>query len=634
MRRLTSVIAACMACLALSAQETRVSFAFMTDLHYAQGAAAGTYLEECIDHINSQDSLAFVIVGGDLTDFGSDEEIADVKAILDHIRKPYHVVAGNHDAKWSESGCNTFLKVFGYEHFEFEAGGWRFLGCNCGPDMRMAPALLPKESMVWLDGLDGGRKSVFVNHYPQDTSVLNYFDVTRSLKKAGVQFEIGGHWHSNRALNYDGIPAVLGRSTLPTKGRIGYNVFTFTDSTVTVHEVNMATDGSDVQICEPWYSATLAPVVDRTSYDADGIAESYPWIRYDVNSHYPQVSERWKVSDDANIVSGTARKGRTVYHTTTSGCVRAISLRSGRRRWSAHLPGKIFSTPAVSGRYLVLGCSDGNIYALSRFTGRILWQQSASKSVLGSPVIRDGKVYIGASDGCFRALNLRDGSVAWINSDIEGFIESTPLVDDEQVVFGTWANRLYSLDPLTGQLQWVWKSHSHSRMCSPAATVPVKSCGRIFVAVPDRRVYAVDAATGADLFWVRGGREAIGLSEDGSEVYAKTMFHHSFAFPASVPADSLSVDGELPQSLLTWNVENGMGYEISPTAIVEKDGVVYFPTDKGNLFALSAEDGSLLWIHKISLALINPIDVWKDRRGTHILASTMDGVLTLMDVAE
>ena len=139
--------AALLLTLNLQAQEEPLRFAFLTDTHLALGSHAFSDLRLCIQDINKQDSLDFVILGGDITDFGTDEEIGAAKALLDSLRKPYYLVAGNHDAKWSESGCNTFKNVFGYEHFEFEAGGWRFLGCNCGPDMRMAPALLPRESM-------------------------------------------------------------------------------------------------------------------------------------------------------------------------------------------------------------------------------------------------------------------------------------------------------------------------------------------------------------------------------------------------------------------------------------------------------------------------------------------------------
>lgn len=623
-----SILVFVISAVAVSAQNDAVRFAFMTDLHYPSNPAS---IKTCVNHINSQDSLDFVILGGDITDFGTDEEIADVKLILDDFKIPYYIVAGNHDAKWSESGCNTFRKVFGYEHFEFEVGGWRFLGCNCGPDMRMAPALLPRESMEWLRGLDGGRKSIFINHYPQDTSVLNYFDVTRELKRADVRLCIGGHWHTNRALNYDGIPAVLGRSSLPAPNVPGYNIVSLDGDHVSISEIRVYGDSSYVRF-PAWYERELAHVEDTTSYDAYGIADNYPWLRYDVNQKFPQVQELWKIHDVSNIVAGFARSGSTAYYTTASGSLKAISLKNGKVKWTRDFPGKIFSTPAVYGKTLVFGCTDGNIYAVSASNGRTLWSYSASKSVLSSPVIFDGKVYVGASDGVFRALSLTDGSLVWEYRDVEGFVECRPYVDSVQVVFGTWANRLYSLDTATGELQWVWSCSKPSRMYSPAATYPVKANGRIFVAVPDRRVYAIDATTGKQLFYVAGGREAVGISEDGATVFVKTMFHHSYAFASNIPLSEVNDEGELPQSCLKWNVENGMGYEISPTEILEKDGIVYFPTDKGNLFALSAEDGSCMWIHKISLALINPLQIWKEKDSVYILASTMDGVITLLRV--
>lgn len=608
------------------AQEVR--FAFLTDNHYSAGTNRVDVLKECIQDINTAQPVDFVLFGGDITDFGSDEEIAAVKKICDQLRYPYYVVAGNHDSTWSESGCNTFKKVFGYEHFEFEKGGWRFMGCNCGPDMRMSPALLPRESMLWLSSRTPGKKTIFVNHYPQDSSELNYFDVTRQLKRIGVQWEIGGHWHSNRELNYDGIPAVLCRDTYGYKKRKGYSVVTLTQNHVTVNE--RVVDGKNSKLLDAWYSRDLAPIEDKTHYDENGLPDSYPWMRYDVNDKYPQVKELWSFADDANIVSGFARDDKKAYYVTASGTLRAIKLCNGKKLWSKELPGKVFSTPALDKDRLVVGCTDGNIYCLDARNGKELWKVSAKKSVLGSPVIKGGVAYVGASDGIFRAIKISDGSLLWENDGIKGHVVCKPYIDDEQVVFGTWAQMLYSLDPLTGKTQWEWKSSKSSRMLSPAQTVPVKSAGRIFVAVPDRKVYALDAKTGKLLFWVNGGREALGVSEDLGTIYVKTMFHHTYSFPAGVAASGLDDKGQLPQSALNWNVENKMGYDISPSVIAENRGVVLVPSDKGNIIAQSASDGAFLWAHKISIALVNPMQVWNQGEKTLILASTMDGKVALL----
>ena len=610
----------------ICAQSTK--FAYLSDTHISHGSHSVQDLRLCIEDINSLDSLDFVIVGGDITDFGSDEQIFLAKSMLDSLKYKYWVVAGNHDAKWSESGCNTFRNAFGYEHFEFEHGGWRFLGCNSGPDMRMAPALLPRESMDWLDSLEPDKKSIFINHYPQDSSVLNYFDVTRALKRAGVQLEIGGHWHQNRSMDFDGIPAVLGRSSMSDRRRnAGYNIFTLGPSHVSIRERSISPDGKAEET--PWYDSGLMPVADTVNYDAAGISSSYPWLRYDVNERWPEVKELWKFTDDSNIAGGFARAGRKAWYATSSGKLRCIRLSDGKILWSKSFPGKIFSTPAVCGKYLVLGCTDGGIYAVDSRSGRPLWSVMAGKSVLGSPVIFDGKVFIGASDGTFRALNLENGAEVWKFDGVEGFVECRAFVDAGQVVFGAWDGRLYCLDTGSGRLLWTWNSPKQSRMYSPAATWPVKAAGRIFIAVPDRKVYALDSYSGKELFRVDGGRESIGLSSDGSTVLVKTMFNTSYAFRADVAAPS---GQELPQDALLWKTANGTHYEISPSPVVEADGTVIVPTDKGNLFALSLEDGRPLWCHKMSLATVNPVEVWRQGGYGLILASAMDGTVTMLKV--
>lgn len=599
----------------LAAQENTVRFAFFSDTHYSEGSGAVRDLSRCVKDVNTLDNLDFVLVGGDLTDFGTDEEITAVKQILDSLRYKYYVVAGNHDAKWSESGCNTFLKVFGYENFEFECKGWRFIGCNCGPDMRMAPALIPQESMEWLKGLKPGVKTVFVNHYPQDTSVLNYFDVTRELKRIGTRFELGGHWHSNVSLNYDGIPGALNRSTLTAGKQPGYNVVMIQNDSVTISERRLY--GSTTVQLEPWYTRRLAEVRDTVTYDADGLPASYPWMRYDVNNDSP-VSEVWRLKDDSNIVAGFAMSKGKAWYTTASGYVRCISVKDGGRIWSKRFPGKIFSTPAVQGKYLVFGCTDGNVYALNARNGKAIWKYAAGKSVLGSPVIFNGKVYVGASDGCFRAIDLKSGKAVWTYSDVQGFVECRAFVDKEQVVFGSWGNRLYSLDPQTGALQWEWKCEKPSRMYSPAAVWPVKAEGKIFIAVPDRRLYALDAATGKELrHYDKSAREAVGVSPDGKTVYCKSMWHTI----TSVDAATLGVN---------WQTQTGAGYEISPTPIERIGDEVIMPTDKGNIIGFSAVDGSRLWVRKVSIALVNPMKVWSEKGSVYILASTMDGTVTLL----
>ena len=616
-RTIVSIAVFLLAAFSMSAQEEILRFAFLTDLHYARGSVSVRDLSRCIADVNSLDGLDFVMIGGDLTDFGTDEEIHDVRQMLDSLKYKYYVVPGNHDAKWSESGCNTFCKVFGYETFEFLCKGWRFIGCSCGPDMRMAPALVPQESMNWLRSLEPGEKTIFINHYPQDTSVLNYFDVTKELKRLGTRFLIGGHWHVNTALDYDGLPGVLGRSTLSAGRNPGYNIVTIRNDVLSIAERRLV--GSTAVQFEPWYTRTLEAVADVTSYDEHGLPEDYPWMRFDVNETAP-LRPLWQFRDKSNIVAGFAREKDRAWYATASGKVKCISLKNGSEIWSSSFDGKIFSTPAVSGRYLVFGCTDGSICCLDSGTGSLIWKSMAEKSVLGSPVIFDGKVFIGASDGVFRALDLKSGRTVWAFGEVEGFVECRPYVDDQQVVFGTWANRLYSLNTSDGSLQWTWKCKKPSRMYSPAATWPVKTDGKIFIAVPDRRLYVLDASTGDEITCFDAvARESVGMSPDGRTVYCKSMWHTLHAF---------DVTGLKP----VWKSETGAGYDISPTSIAAVGGEVLMPTDKGNIIGFDAAGGEKLWAYKVADALVNPMEVWEEKDGGYrVLVSTMDGVVTLLE---
>ncbi|MBQ8034633.1 MAG: PQQ-binding-like beta-propeller repeat protein [Bacteroidales bacterium] len=627
--------------LSAKADEHKFTFAYLSDVHIALGSQSVEDARVCIDDINSNPDIEFSIFAGDITEFGTDEEIALAKSIFDKLEKPYYIVAGNHDAKWSESGCNSFVKEFGYEEFEFDYGGIKFIGTNSGPNMRMAPALLPRESMVWLDSLsktvDQAQQVFFVNHYPMDSSMLNYGQVLDILKRMNTQLIMNGHWHQDRAMVYEGIPGMIGRSTMRTgKEGPGYTLVIVDGSTVTFSERIAAhkKDGAAVEgkTGTPWHTLRMSRGV---AFDASVV---YERADYSVNDRYPNVKALWKRQDNSDIGSGAvyvADNGGMVVYANTAGTVYALDAKNGNTLWSYKTDGKIFSTPAVGKGIVVVGSSDNNIYALDLKSGQKRWSYKCGKSVLGSPAIMSGIVYIGASDNCFRALNLRTGALVWEYSGIKGFIEAKPFADKEQVVIGDWANTLYSFNPSNGKLQWNW-SNNGSRMLSPAAVFPVKANGKIIIATPERVTYAIDAKSGRQLWRARGGRESVGLSPDKNTYYVKTMLDTVFAYSTKNTIPFQQADGKeglLPETV--WAANAGFGYEIAPTPTTSiagegKDGkgLLFVATDKGNIIAMNCSDGSIAWEHRFSAALINYIQPLGGRR---ILVSAMDGFVGILE---
>ena len=262
---------------------------------------------------------------------------------------------------------------------------------------------------------------------------------------------------------------------------------------------------------------------------------------------------------------------------------------------------------------MIFGSADSNIYCLNAETGLLEWKVKTGAEVLGSPSIEDDMVYIGGSDRTFRAIELETGEVKWKFDGLNGFIESKPLVYKDKIIFGAWDTYLYCLDKSTGKLLWKWKGDMNGILYSPAACNPVASGDLVFIAAPDRKLTAININTGEQL-WRTGRyqvRESIGISEDGSKFFVRTMRDSIIAFPAS---------NTLPEPL--WITDAEFDYDINSAQLVEKDGVLFYGTKNGLLIALNSSTGEILWKHKVGLTIINTVTPLDSKR---VLLNDLDG---------
>jgi outer membrane protein assembly factor BamB/predicted MPP superfamily phosphohydrolase len=597
----------CFVCACSLVQAQSFKFAHVTDTHIG-GNTAEEDLERTIQDINSNEAIEFVIVSGDITEFGSDEELRLAKQLLDKLNVKYYIVPGNHDTNWSESGGDSFLRVFGSDTFEFKYKGFQFIGTNSGPNMRMSPGQVPRENLVWMDSVfraDADMPLIFVNHYPQDADLNNWYEVIDRLKTRDVRLALCGHGHSNRLMNFEGIPAVMGRSNLRAKDSIGgYNIVSIAGGEA-VYETRRPG-----LLTEPAWARI--PLVD---HDFQNETKKWPRPDFSVNDRQKNVKVLWEFQDDSDLGTGMAIYKNTMITANTKGEVYALDLSTGDKKWSFQTGGKVYSTPAVSGKYVVIGSADGFVYGLDAGTGKELWKYKTAKAVLGSPLIQGRAAFIGGSDGHFRAFDLKSGRVLWDFDRVNNYISSTPLYHNNTLYFGSWGNGFYALDAKTGSLKWQWDNGHSNRMFSAAAVVPIQANGRVFIVAPDRFMTALDAKTG-EVVWREKKdsirvRESIGLSEDGMMVYVKTM--DGDVLGISTIADAMEV---------VWESALDLPYELTPSAIAAANGTVFVPSHNGLLSALDAHSGAVDWQYKISNAMINPITPLKNKR---VLVSSMDG---------
>ena len=593
-------------------------FAHVTDVHVGSGTGVGD-LRRTIADINMNPNLDFVILSGDVTEFGSDEELHLAKRLLDSLTIPWYVIPGNHDTNWSESGGNSFREVFGGETFAFVHKGYFFVGTNSGPNMRMSPGQVPRENLVWMDSLfaahpDTDMPLIYVNHYPQDSSLNNWFEALDRVKTRNVQLFFCGHGHQNQAYDFEGIPGIMGRSNLRAKDTVGgYNIVTIGNGEAVYQERN---PGVGTQA--PW------AVIPLENHYFSKEQRHYPRPDYGVNARYAAVQAVWSFQDDSDIGAGLAAYKRLVITANTAGQVYALDAQTGRNVWTFQTEGKVYSTPAVWKKYVVVGSSDRFIYCLDARTGTLVWKHAAEKAVLGSPLLHRGVAYIGASDGVFRAIDIKSGQLRWSFDKVKGYVSGKPLLYDNTLYFGSWGNGFYALNPADGQLKWEWSNGASSRMLSPAACYPVGANGRVFIVAPDRYMTALDARTGVEVWRKKIDsirvRESMGLSEDGKLVYVKTM--DGQVLGVSTTADTMQID---------WQSALQLPYELTPSAIAASDGQVFVPSHSGLVSGLDAASGAVAWQYKVSNAMVNPMLPLKRRQ---LVVSTMDGKVVCLLTAK
>ncbi|MDZ7312756.1 MAG: PQQ-like beta-propeller repeat protein, partial [candidate division KSB1 bacterium] len=112
-------------------------------------------------------------------------------------------------------------------------------------------------------------------------------------------------------------------------------------------------------------------------------------------------------------------------------------------------------------------------------------------------------------------------------------------------------------------------------------------------------------------------REAIGISEDRRTVYARCMTDTLLAFSSSTSKPELR-----------WFTPCGYGYDIDPSMPQEKDGVIFFGTKNGYVFAVDAKTGAVKWQHRVGVTAVHTVVPITAHR---VVVTDMDGRVMMVE---
>lgn len=587
-----------------------ITFAWFSDTHLNSFEYAEDDLRQGIEDVNANPLIDFTIISGDLTEFGDTKEFLLLKEILDDVEKPCLVIPGNHDVNWSENGCTVFNGIFGASNFCYDLEGVRFIGCGAGPSLRMGPPHIPREEILWLDSIvcatPPDTPIIFVNHFPIDQALSNWYEVIDILNTRNTQAILCGHGHVNRAYNFEGIPGIMGRSSLRRKDPIGgYNLVTIAHNQLSVSERIIKSETKPA-----WHSIALSPLKWEEN-------ATYPRPDYSINTQYPQIRPVWKIKDSTDVASQADTDGNLFVYTNTAGVVYALDVHTGEERWRFTTGNKIFAAPFITPKEVVVASCDGFIYSINKENGDENWKYNTHYPIVACPLVVDSTIYVGSSNGKCYSLQLEDGSLNWICEGLQGYMESRPAANDTHIFIGTWGAMLYAIDRRNGEKAWEFDTR-RGRYFSPGACWPIVVHDQVIVISSDYAVRSFVPDTG-DILWQSDeakGRESIGISPNMKTLYIKGIKNN-------ITAVDISGKQYHPQ----WEI--AMPYESNfiPTRMGTTDELVYIPTEFGVVHAIKSDGGGIAWSYKVSHSAVTSFNAIDNNR---LIVMSMDGTVTCL----
>lgn len=218
----------------MSARDDSLVFAHIGDLHLTVPEAENARdYQAIVDQINETDALDFVFLPGDNADNGRPDQYALVRAGLDRLKHPVHVITGDHDMEGGD--LDTFHAGLGAPRLPYavEVSGIRCLFLDMsgpgsgGPDFRLGT-----DQLAWLEREIGAAAArgqdcaLFMHSYPADLRGEGEARRVADLVHRGpVRLVEMGHTHYNELAN-DGrtIYAACRSTGQIEEGPVGYAV--------------------------------------------------------------------------------------------------------------------------------------------------------------------------------------------------------------------------------------------------------------------------------------------------------------------------------------------------------------------------------------------------------------------------
>lgn len=208
----------------------------------------------------------------------------------------------------------------------------------------------------------------------------------------------------------------------------------------------------------------------------------------------------WEAKTDASVEAAPLAMAGMVYACDSGGEVYALDSKTGERRWTFKTDQRINSganwmrSPTDGRLWVLVGSNDGNLYCLDAATGRKVWVQTIDGYINGTPAVIGDRIVFGGCDSRLHVLAAADGhELAGASTEVP-VPGSTP-VRGRLAYVANDSGKLACIDIDTAKPLWEYAPNEQEIISSPALGPE-----QVVFGSHDRRVHCVDARTGKRLW--------------------------------------------------------------------------------------------------------------------------------------
>src|SRR5262245_10364007 len=268
---------------------------------------------------------------------------------------------------------------------------------------------------------------------------------------------------------------------------------------------------------EPWPLYGLTPQRTRDAVDFH---------------HRPPYRTRWSFESGSLVEFPPVIASGRLYFANISGQMTALNAKNGKVVWRQNLGYQTAASPAVGDGVVYMplmnkkgaepGPSTGALVAFDAETGRELWRFQTG-AVESSPLLLDGVLYFGTFDHKLYALDAKTHKVRWSFSTGDA-VKGGPAYWNGTIFTGSYDGKVYAVDARTGKQQWSSSGRGGILGSGNFYATPAVAYGRVFIGNTDGRVYAYGAKTG-HLLWAK---KTGGYVYSSAAVADRTVFVGSY----------------------------------------------------------------------------------------------------------